>query len=312
MNQPRQYLVRMTVFLAIVVAGAAAMYPTLQLWFLNNPILNGMILGVLVIGIAYAYRQVLTLWPEISWIAAYRRDQDKVSGHKAPRLLAPMATMLGGRKGALRLTGPAMRSLLDGIGSRLDEARDISRYMIGLLVFLGLLGTFWGLLRTVDAVADVIANLSVGAGDMGAVFGDLKSGLEAPLSGMGTAFSTSLFGLGGSLVLGFLDLQAGQAQNRFFNDLEDWLSGITRITAPAGAGDGEQPVPAYTQALLEQTAESLETLQRTLTEGEENRAATNANVVALAERLDAMTGQLSREIRLLAKTIAALAGKSQD
>src|SRR5690606_4518129 len=154
---------------------------------------------------------------------------------------------------------------------RLDESRDLSRYMVGLLIFLGLLGTFWGLIQTIDSVGKVIANLSFASGDLGTVFQELQAGLESPLSGMGTAFSSSLFGLSGSLILGFLDLQAGQAQNRFYNELEDWLSSITRLGSAGPVSDGEASVPAYVQALLEQSADTLDRLQRTIERGEESR-----------------------------------------
>ena len=311
MTLPHRYLVRMGLFLVAVAIAVGLLYPTLLDAFNANVVLNGLILAVLLIGIVFAFRQVVLLWPEVTWIETYRRDRQLLSQHRPPRLLAPMAVMLGERKGELRLSTIAMRSLLDGIGSRLDEARDIERYMIGLLIFLGLLGTFWGLLQTVNSVAGVIASLSIGSGDMAAAFDDLKSGLQAPLGGMGTAFSSSLFGLGGSLVLGFLELQAGQAQNRFYNDLEDWLSSVTRLSAGA-VGEGDQAIPAYIQALLEQTAESLEALQRTLSQGEESRAGTNENVLALTERLGTMTEQMSGEIRLLSRTIAALAEKEKN
>jgi hypothetical protein len=310
MTVPRRYLARMTMFLVAVAIAVALLSPTLLQAFQANVILNGLIMAVLLVGIIFVYRQVGLLWPEVKWIETYRRDRQLVSQQPAPRMLAPMAAMLGERKGDLRLSTMSMRSLLDGIGSRLDESNDIARYMIGLLIFLGLLGTFWGLLQTVNSVAGVIGGLSIGSGDMAAAFDDLKRGLQAPLSGMGTAFSSSLFGLGGSLVLGFLELQASQAQNRFYNDLEEWLSSVTRLSAGA-VGDGEQGVPAFIQALLEQTAESLEALQRTLTQGEEERLRTNANVLALTERLGTMTEQMSGEIRLLSRTIAALAEKDK-
>jgi hypothetical protein len=221
----------------------------------------------------------------------------------APRLLAPMAAMLGERKGRFSLSAMALRSVLDGISSRLEESRDLSRYLIGLLIFLGLLGTFWGLLQTITAVGDVIGRLSVGSGDPGAVFGELQSGLRAPLSGMGTAFSSSLFGLAGSLVLGFLELQAGQAQNRFFNDLEDWLAGQTRLGSGIGigSGDSDQGVPAYVQALLEQTADGLEQLQRTLERGEESRMSADSGVVSLTEKLSTLTDQMRMEQSLMVK-----------
>tara|TARA_A100001037_G_scaffold298356_1_gene321928 strand:- start:563 stop:1453 length:891 start_codon:yes stop_codon:yes gene_type:complete len=216
-------------------------------------------------------------------------------------MLAPMASMLGERTERFSLSALSMRSLLDGIGARLDESRDISRYLIGLLIFLGLLGTFWGLLQTIDAVSDVIAGLSVGTKELGPVFDNLKSGLQAPLSGMGTAFSSSLFGLAGSLVLGFLELQAGQAQNRFYNDLEDWLSGQTRLASGALSAEADQSVPAYVQALLEQTADSLENLQRTLQRGEESRIGANASITELVERLGTLTEQMKAEQNLMVK-----------
>ena len=302
----------------IVVAAAIALiavaYPTLQAAFMTNPILNGIIVGILVIGILFNFRQVLLLRPAADWIESYQRHKGLATPDDPPRLLSPMAGMLRDRRGPLRLTAPATRSILDAIGARLDESREIARYMIGLLIFLGLLGTFWGLLQTIGAVADVVGSLTVGGGDIASIFSDLKRGLQAPLAGMGTAFSSSLFGLGGSLVLGFLDLQAGQAQNRFYNDLEDWLSGQTKLaTAGVGvvAGDGDGSVPAYIQALLEQTAESMDKLQRTVSREDDRQATTNANIMALAERVSAMTEQVSTDIRLLAKTIAALADQDQ-
>jgi hypothetical protein len=185
-----------------------------------------------------------------------------------------------------------MRSLLDGIASRLDEARELSRYTIGLLIFLGLLGTFWGLLQTIASISDVIGGLSVGSGDVTSVFNSLKSGLVEPLSGMGTAFSSSLFGLAGSLVLGFLDLQAGQASNRFYNDLEEWLSSLTRLSSGGLSAEGDQSVPAYVQALLEQTAENLDKLQRTLARGEENNSQNNAASLQMVEHLGALSDQM--------------------
>ncbi len=210
-----------------------------------------------------------------------------------------MATMLGDRKDTLSLSAQSMRSLLDGIASRLDESRDLSRYTIGLLIFLGLLGTFWGLLETVGSIRNVISGLNVGGDDVTAVFSNLKRGLTAPLDGMGTAFSSSLFGLAGSLVLGFLDLQASQAQNRFYNDLEEWLSSLTRLSSGALTADGEASVPAYVQALLEQTAESLENLQRTLVRGEESNIASSTNLIKLTDGLSTLGDQMRAEQNIL-------------
>jgi hypothetical protein len=299
MTRPHRYLFRMLVFLTLVGGVCALLFPGLQRAFLVNPPLNGLILGVFLLGVVYALRQVMRLAPEVTWIEHFRGDRPPAPTPSAARLLAPMAAMLGERRGRLSLSAPAMRALLDGIASRLDEARDLSRYLIGLLIFLGLLGTFWGLSQTVGSVSDVIGGLTVGGGDVAQMFETLKAGLAAPLSGMGTAFSSSLFGLAGSLVLGFLDLQVGQAQNRFFNDLEVWLSGSTRLSSGALSGDGEQSTPIYVQSLLEQTAESLEALQRTLARGEETRAAGNAQLMALAEKIGTLTDQMRAEQALM-------------
>ena len=299
MARPRRFLVRMILFLVAVLVVLAVLFPQLQDAFLANVPLNGLILGVLLLGIVYNFRQVTMLNPEVAWIESFRYNQPTPSQSKAPKLLAPMATMLGERKERLSLSAFSMRSLLDGIQSRLDESRDISRYIIGLLIFLGLLGTFWGLLDTVASIRGVISSLSIGSGDVNTVFSDLKSGLNAPLAGMGTAFSSSLFGLGGSLVLGFLDLQGGQAQNHFFTQLEDWLSSLTRLSSGVLPGDGDHGVPAYVQALLEQTAESLENLQVTLARGEESRISSNTTMVMLVEKLGTLTDHMRTEQALM-------------
>ena len=295
----------MSVFLGIVAALAGVLGPGLYDAFMANPLLNGVIVGVLLVGIAYSFRSVLGLVPEIDWLERFR---DERSGRPAegaaprPRLLAPMARMLGERQGRLAFSAMAMRSLLDGIEARMSEDREISRYLIGLLIFLGLLGTFWGLLQTIGAVGGVIAGLSVESDDLALVFTDLKEGLEAPLAGMGTAFSSSLFGLAGSLVLGFLELQASQAQGRFFNQLEDWRSGAARMTGGGPLGDGgETSVPAYLQALMEHTAENLESLQRVVAQGEESRRQSSQSLSALVDRLSTLTDQMRAEQALMVK-----------
>jgi hypothetical protein len=307
------YLTRMAIFLAAVAVVAGALYLPLARAFTANAPLNGLILGVLLLGILYAFRQVVILRHEAAWITAYRRRQDshgraplmsEDSDIPIPRLLAPMAAMLGERQGPLRLTSGSMRSMLDSIASRLDESRALARYLIGLLIFLGLLGTFWGLLLTINSVSDVIGGLKVSSGsELTDTFARLKDGLAAPLTGMGTAFSSSLFGLAGSLVLGFLDLQSGHAQNRFYNDLEEWLSGLTRLTAPAPAfsGTGSGSVPDYVQALLEQTAEGLDSLQRTLARGEEGSISTSAALTQLSEKLTTLSDLMQAEQALLTK-----------
>ena len=302
MTKPKSYLVRMLLFLAAVFAAVFLLFNPLREAFFANAILNSVILGVLLIGISHMFRLVLILRPEVTWIESFRRDGVSLSNRRGPRLLAPMATMLGERSGdRFSLSTMAMRSLLDGIATRLDEGRETARYFIGLLVFLGLLGTFWGLLETVRSIGDVISGLTVKGDAVQEAFEHLKGGLKAPLAGMGTAFSSSLFGLAGSLVLGFLALQASQAQNRFYNDLEEWLSGQTRLSGGGPIGDGDQAVPAYIQALLEQTADNLENLQRTLARGEDSRIDANRRIVQLTENLGSLTGSMRAQQELLLK-----------
>ncbi len=307
MTAPSRYLIRMTLFLVVVTAGVVLVVSPLKTAFMANAPLNGLIVGVFLLGAINSFRQVLQLGPELEWIEHFRSGaprqpsvQDLSSSAPTPTLLSPMAAMLGDRS-EIKISSIAMRSLLDGIASRLDEQREISRYTVGLLVFLGLLGTFWGLLDTLGAIRDVISNISVGGGNISAVFDELKSGLEKPLTGMGTAFSSSLFGLAGSLVLGFLDLQTGQAHNRFYTELEDWLSGQARLSSGNISTEGEQGVPAYVEALLEQTAEGLENLQRTLSRGEENRHKTHEALSDLAAKMGTLTDFMQTEQAVMKK-----------
>jgi hypothetical protein len=297
MNRSDRFLIRMAVFLVLVAGLAAALFRPLSTAFMGNPGINGVILGILLCGIIYIFRQVLLLNPETAWIEDFRerlanRDLTAPSG-PAPRLLSSMARMLSMRQGGrVSLSATSLQTLLDGISSRLDETRETSRYLIGVLVFLGLLGTFYGLLETVRAVGGVIGGLNVSSNDLARAFADLKTALGSPLAGMSTAFSSSLFGLAGSLVLGFLDLQAGQAQNRFYNDLEEWLSTYTRLSSGGFGDGGDGSVPAYIQALLEQTADSLENLQRILTRSEESRIGANNTLPALIDRLGTVSEHL--------------------
>jgi len=237
LNPPGVFLLRMTIFLILVAFLASVLYEQLQRSLLTNPGLNGLILGVLLLGIVYAFRQVIRLYPEIRFVNGFRISDPGLVTGPDPVLLAPMAHMLRDRKGALSLSTTSMRTIMDSIGSRLDEARDTGRYLVGLLVFLGLLGTFWGLLDTITSVSKAIATLDSKSTESAAVFDELKNGLAAPLRGMGTAFSSSLLGLAGSLILGFLELQASHAHNRFYNELEEWLSGITELTPGSASGD---------------------------------------------------------------------------
>jgi hypothetical protein len=304
MTRPTVYLLRMAIFLVLVAAIVFLLLASFIDAFEANPALNGLIVGVMVLGIIYIFRQVQMLAPEVDWIESYRTNRPGISTRQAPRMVAPMATMLGERQGKVSLSTVSMRSILDSIGARLDESRELSRYLIALLIFLGLLGTFWGLLKTIGSVGDVVGGLSIAeGGDVTSLFNDLKTGLAAPLEGMGTAFSSSLFGLAGSLVLGFLDLQANQAQNRFYNELEEWLSSFTRLQTGSGIIEADQSVPAYVSALLEQTADSLDRLQRTLTRGEESRRAADQNLAALSDQLATLSDQMRSEQALMVKLV---------
>lgn len=302
MSRPERFLVRMVLFLVAVAGFVGVLGVQLYAVFLHNPFLNGVILFAMLIGIAYALRRVLMLRGEIEWMRRFRRTEPGLAPLENPTLLAPIATMLTDREREQKvaiISPTAARTLLDSLASRLDESRDISRYLSGLLIFLGLLGTFWGLLETVSAVGGTIKTLNPAGSDFQAMFAELQRGLQGPLGGMGTAFGSSLFGLAGSLVLGFLDLQAGQAQNQFFNDVDEWLAGITRAGGGVG-GEGES-VPAYVQALLEQTAEGLRDLQRVLMRGEERASQTNSAAVGLGDKIAVLADQMKAEQDLLVK-----------
>ena len=304
MTCPRRYLIRMAVFVLAVAAGAALLWRPLSEYFMGNPAVNGVILGILVAGIFYIFRQVLQLNPEVTWIERFRRSPDAPNlNFGTPRLVASLATMFASRRGGkVSLSATTLRSLLDGVGTRLEEGRETDRYLIGLLVFLGLLGTFYGLLETVQSVKGVIGGLAVQTNDVAQAFSNLQSRLQTPLGGMSTAFSASLFGLAGSLILGFLDLQAGLAFNRFYNDLEEWLTGWTRLSGATLPGtDGETSAPAFLEALLEQSADNIDKLQRVIGRSEESRISANNNLVALAERLALLSDQIRTEQVLLVK-----------
>ena len=239
LSSPRIFLFRMLVFIVLCGLIAFLMQKQIQTAFMANPGLNALIVGVLAVGMILALRQILRLYPEIAWVNNFRLADPGLAVERPPVLLAPMAAILGSRVGRTAISSQLMRGILDSIATRLDEARDISRYMTGLLVFLGLLGTFWGLIETVSSVGNVINGLKAG-GDAAGMFDTLREGLAAPLGGMGISFSSSLFGLAGSLVLGFLDLQSSQAQNRFYTELEDWLSTTVydHAAEPGAAGAG--------------------------------------------------------------------------
>src|SRR5215213_4878620 len=288
LSSPRIFLVRMLVFLVLCSLITIVLYKQIITAFFANPGLNALIGAVLLIGIILSFRQVTRLYPEVAWVNSFRiSDPGLAVERQHPTLLAPMAAILGGeRTGRMTISQQTMRHLLDSIATRLDEARDISRYMTGLLVFLGLLGTFWGLIETVGSVGKVIEGLKVG-GDAGSLFDTLKEGLAAPLGGMGISFSSSLFGLAGSLILGFLDLQSSQAQNRFYTDLEDWLASTVREYS------GETPSSSGGEL-----QGALERLRTTLEEGG-GRSGTTAAMASLAEAIQGLVAHMRTEQQMI-------------
>jgi hypothetical protein len=287
LSSPRIFLVRMLVFLVLCALVTVVLYKQIIVAFFANPGLNALIGVVLLIGTILAFRQVIRLYPEVAWVNNFRIADPGLALDQRPKLLAPMAAILGGeRSGRMSISQQTMRHLLDSIATRLDEARDISRYMTGLLVFLGLLGTFWGLIETVGSVGKVIDGLKVG-GDSGALFDTLKEGLAAPLGGMGISFSSSLFGLAGSLILGFLDLQSSQAQNRFYTDLEDWLASTVREYSGEAGGTGGE------------LQNALERLRATIDEGGGASRSTTAAMANLAEAIQGLVTHMRTEQQMI-------------
>lgn len=297
MSEPKIYLWRMFLCLVLVAPVALVLSATLQEAFLANAAINSLILFALFIGILYTFHRVWLLGPEVRWINHFRLGEPGFDVPRRTALLAPMAALLRERNGPVSLPASAMRAIMDSIGARLDETRDISRYMIGLLIFLGLLGTFWGLLQTVGAVGETIRTLPAPSGSADTMFEELRSGLEAPLSGMGTAFSSSLFGLAGSLLLGFLDLQAAQAQNRFYNDLEEWLSTVTTLhDGKSSLFDELEPEDAEGfAAAFQRTARSLDNLRRTVSRNERARNKIDQKFDELSERIAGLVTALEND-----------------
>jgi hypothetical protein len=303
LTPPRIYLIRMAVFL--VLAGFVAFILYRQIWeaFQANPGLNALILGVMFIGIVLAIRQVLRLFPEVRWVNTFRQNDEGLTAPNPPVLLAPMATLMSNRPGDSALSVAATRSLLDSIGARLDESREIVRYLAGLLVFLGLLGTFWGLIDTVGSVGRIISSLRTGQ-DSAVLFDELKNSLAGPLQGMGLSFSASLFGLAGSLVVGFLDLQAGQAQSRFYTELEDWLA-ISTMDTPAADGPVRSAAPPQDLTL------ALNRLTAAVNDGGGGRAATQA-MANLAEGVQGLVQHMRAEQQMIRDWVEAQAAREKE
>jgi hypothetical protein len=301
LSSPRIFLIRMLVFLILCALIAVVLYKQIWAAFLFNAPLNALIIGVLLVGIVLTFRQVLRLYPEIAWVNGFRVADPGLAVERPPVLLAPMAAILGDRLGRMTISQPTMRGILDSIATRLDEARDLARYMTGLLIFLGLLGTFWGLIDTVGSVGKVIEGLKIG-GDAGSVLDSLKEGLAAPLGGMGISFSSSLFGLAGALILGFLDLQSGQAQNRFYTELEDWLATSVR--------DRVEPERGGSAAGSGELRSAIERLREAVAESGSGKA--TAAMANLAEAIQGLVHHMRSEQQMIRDWADAQADQSRE
>ena len=298
LSSPRIFLVRIIVFLILIGFVALILYRQIVGAFMANPALNALIFMVLVVGVILGLRQVIRLFREVRWVNTMRQPSAQTA---APVLLAPMATILGQEAGSRSISTLTLRAILDSVGSRLDESRELARYLTGLLIFLGLLGTFWGLLGTVGSIANVIRSMQV-TGDAGAMFDDLKNGLAAPIAGMSVSFTSSLFGLSGSLVLGFLDLQAGQAQNRFFTELEDNLSTMT-TEAVASDQAATVVIPPALQAALDKIAAGSD---------QSNARATTTAMANLAEGIQGLVQHMRSEQQLIRDWVEAQASQTNE
>lgn len=294
-THPIRQIFLMLVALGLVGFGTFVALPRVMPVFLANLYLNGFILFVFLIGLLACFWQVWQVFASVSWIEGYVEKRDTHDPDRAPRILASLAALIRSNKSTQMQIGSASsRSILDSIATRIDEARDITRYIVNLLIFLGLLGTFFGLATTVPAVVETIRSLAPGEGEGGVeVFNRLMTGLEAQLGGMGTAFSSSLLGLAGSLVVGLMELFAGHGQNRFYRELEEWLSTITKLSFVPADNDGEasQDAGVYLGVLAEQ----VEAMQSLFTQTDVQRAMLDERLGALAQNIEAMTARMERD-----------------
>lgn len=294
-TRPTQQIVLMLIILALVVAGGVVVWPRVQDVFLTSPYLNGTIAVVFVVGVFATFFQVIQLFSSVAWIEQLAGGSQapglENDGEKPPRLLAAISGVARLRGGRIQVTPASAKSVLDSVGARMEESRDITRYIANLLIFLGLLGTFFGLATTVPAVVETIRSLQPTDGEEGlAVFGRLMDGLDDQLGGMGTAFASSLLGLAGSLVVGLLELYAGHGQNRFYRELEEWLASITRVSF-SGDGDGAIDKAAIA-TVLDHMVDQMDTLQSLFSQSETRRATTEQRVLTLAQSIDALTERL--------------------
>lgn len=311
-SQPIRQIVTMFLAVALVCAGAWLIHGTVLGIIDTNPLLNGFIILVFALGVVTCFWQVFTLVQSVSWIERFVRHEPGYEDAAAPRLLAPLAQLLRTRGARMQISSSASRSILESVETRIEEARDITRYLINLLVFLGLLGTFYGLATTVPAIVETIRSLAPQAGESGMdVFGKLMKGLESQLGGMGTAFSSSLLGLAGSLVVGLLELFANHGQNRFARELEEWLSSITRVGF--SSGDGESGEAGVTSAVLDHLAEQIEVMQSLFAQVEANRSGVEQGLAGLEAGLGDLRqglGDLTGAVAQLTAQISAESGQT--
>ena len=297
MTDPRSYMLRMLVILAVTLIIIGLLFNQLASAFSGNLALNSVIVATALIGVAFIFRQTWRLVPEAKWLSDIQKTNTISQSAPRPVLLATVHVMLSDASEDGQLSALSLRSVLDGVAARLDEAREISRYFIGLLVFLGLLGTFWGLLQTIGSVGRVVGGLDLNSTDFDAMMSQLRNGLDAPLAGMATAFSSSLFGLGGSLVIGFLDLQLGQAMGRFFNEVEDWLSAFAKFSdQTASRSDGGQQ--ALAQGLSEEGARAMITLASAIDAAQRDRTEQTRQITSLNTTLAVLSEQMADDRRL--------------
>ena len=292
-TQPIRQIVLMLVSLGMVGATCWLMFSTLRGILAANHGLSAVILAVFVLGVFTCFWQVWQLVQSVSWIDGFAQDRPGAEALAAPRLLAPLAALLGPRSARMQISGSAGRSILDSVATRIDEARDITRYLTNLLIFLGLLGTFYGLATTVPAIVETIRNLAPQEGESSLdVFGKLMGGLESQLGGMGTAFSSSLLGLAGSLVIGLLELFASHGQNRFYRELEEWLSTITRIGFDGGESDHGMGQLAQ---VLDNLGGQIESLQMMFTQSDVSRSLADERMGELAEAVSRLATRLEAQ-----------------
>ncbi|MFE1598477.1 flagellar motor protein MotA [Methylobacterium sp. ID0610] len=305
LTSPRIYLVRMVVFLILVGFLAFVLYRQIVPAFMANPGLNGLILGVLFIAILLAFGQVQRLFREVRFV---NRTAAGEQGAGEPRVVAALAPLVRTVSAGEPVAPSGFRPLLDTVASRLDEGREALRYIAGILILLGLLGTFWGLIDTLSAVGGVIRSMRAGGGDAAVMFDELKSGLAVPLSGIGLAFSASLFGLAGSLTIGFLDLQAGQAHNRFINQLEDWFASRAGPEAAAGV-----VLPARTSdASLRDLAEAVTRLSTLVGDSTGNSRSSTQAMANLAEGIQGLVQHMRAEQQMIRDWVEAQASRERE